>query len=282
MPRILQPRQGIPSRCPPMPEPDPITRDVIVRALAAALEPLSWVDALWEGGSAAFGRADAWSDADLYVVVEDDKLEEAFRVVEGALTRLSPIRTKYQPLWSLESGTAQAFYRLERATEYLLIDLAVFKRSARDKYLEPELHGQAIFAFNKGGRVTIPSLDTDAFVAKLLERRDRLRLRVELFAPFVTKELLRGNALAALEGYDRVVLDALVQVLWMRYRPAHYAFGRKYAHVELPREVAARLEHLSFVAGREELADQCREAVAWFREVVPEITETGVRSALAR
>ncbi len=264
-----------------MPDPSPVTRDAIMRALTEALEPLPWVDALWEGGSAAFGRADALSDVDVYAVVVDDRLADAFRVIEDALRRLSPIRRRYEPAWPPESGTAQAFYRLERASEYLLVDLAVFKRSAADKYLELELHGRAVFAFNKGGAVAVPSLDRDAFVAKLLERRDRLRARVELFGPFVAKELLRGNGLGALEAYQRVVLDSLGQVLWMRYHPAHYAFGLRYAFYEWPREAVSRLERLSCVTGRNELEGKCLEAVAWFRETADEVREDGVRAALA-
>ncbi len=264
-----------------MPEPSPVTRETIVRTLAAALEPLPWVDAFWEGGSAAFGRADAWSDADLYAVVADDRLDEAFRVVEEALKKLSPIAVKYTPAWPPDSGTAQAFYRLEGASEYLLVDLAVFRRSAKDKYLDPELHGRALFSFNKRGAVAVPSLDKDAFVARLLERRDRLRVRVGLFAPFVTKELLRGNGVGALEAYQRIVLDALVQVLWMRHHPAHYAFGARYAHYELPPAVVSRLERLSYVRDRRELAGKCRDAVDWFHAVAPQITAEGARSALA-
>lgn len=264
-----------------MPEPSRVTRADIVRALTAALEPLPWADAFWEGGSAAFGRADAWSDLDLYAVVADDRLGEAFRVVEDALARLSPVRRRYEPAWPPDSGTAQAFYRLERASEYLLVDLAVFKRSAKDKYLEPELHGQAVFYFNKGGAVTAPPLDRDAFVARLFDRRDRLRLRVELFGPFVAKELLRGNGLGAVEAYQRIVLDSLVQVLWMRHHPAHYAFGLRYAHYELPRETVARLERLAFVAGRDDLEGKCREALDWFRETVDQVTEEGVRTRMA-
>lgn len=264
-----------------MPEPSPVTRDDIVRALTAALEPLPWAAAFWEGGSAAFGRLDAYSDLDLYAVVADDRLDEAFRVVEDALLRLSPIRRKYLPAWPPESGTAQAFYRLERASEYLLIDLAVFQRSARDKFLEPELHGRALFYFNKGGAVAVPSLDREAFVGKLLERRDRLRTRVELFGPFVAKELLRGNALGAIEAYQRIVLDSLVQALWMRHHPAHYTFGMRYAHCEWPREVAARLGRLAFVAGRDDLEAKCREALAWFQEVLNQVTEADVRNQIA-
>lgn len=263
-----------------MRDPTVVSREQIVRTLAAALEPLPWVDAFWEGGSAAFGRVDAYSDVDLYTVVADDRLADAFHAIEDALQPLSPIRTKYEPEWPPESGTAQAFYRLERASEYLLVDLAVFKRSAADKYLEPELHGKAVFAFNKGGAIAIPALDRDAFVAKLLERRDRLRLRVGLFGAFVSKEILRRNGLGAVEAYQKVVLDSLVQVLWMRYHPAHYAFGMRYAGYEWPADVAARLERLAYVAGIEDLDAKRREALAWFRETADHITGNGVRSRL--
>lgn len=264
-----------------MPDAHPVTRNAIVRALTAALEPLPWVDAFWEGGSAAFGRLDAYSDIDLYAVVADDKVADAFRAIEEALTDLSPIQLKYEPAWPPESGTAQAFYRLERASEYLLVDLAVFQRSASDKYLEPELHGRAVFAFNKGGAVEVPTLERDAFVAKLLERRDRLRRRVELFSPFVSKELLRKNAIGALEAYQRIVLDSLVQVLWMEHHPVHYAFGMRYLTYELPREVVSRLERLSYVARSGDLAAKCREGLDWFRETADRVTEEGVRSRIA-
>jgi predicted nucleotidyltransferase len=264
-----------------MPDAHPVSRNAIVRALVDALEPLPWVDAFWEGGSAAFGRLDAYSDLDLYAVVADDMLPQAFRVVEAALESLSPIRTKYEPSWPPESGTAQAFYRLEAASEYLLVDLAIFKRSARDKYLEPEFHGNAVFAFNKGDAVLIPTLDRDAFVAKLLERRDRLRIRVGLFGPFVAKELLRRNGLGALEAYHKIVLDSLLQVLWMRHHPAHYTFGMRYAGVELPRDIASRLKRLAYATGPKDLESKSRDALDWFREIADQVTEEGVRSRLA-
>ena len=263
-----------------MPDATNVTHDAIVRALTAALQPLPFVDAMWEGGAAAFNRLDEWSDVDLYVVAADDRVADTFRAVEEALTRLSPIHHKYEPTWPPESGIAQAFYRLERASEYLLVDLAVLKRSTPDKFLEPELHGRAVFAFNKGNAVEALPLDRDAFVRKLLERRDRLGMRIALFGPFVSKELRRGNSLGALEAYQRIILDSLIQVLRMRYHPAHYGFGVRYVPFELPPEVVRKLEALSFVRSSEELPELSRKAVAWFRETLPAVTEPKVRARL--
>ena len=45
----------------------PLTRAEILVTLRAALEPLPYTHALWEGGAAAFGRVDDWSDIDLQV-----------------------------------------------------------------------------------------------------------------------------------------------------------------------------------------------------------------------
>ena len=265
-----------------MPDARLVTRDAIVGALTASLEPLSFVDAMWEGGAAAFRRLDEWSDIDLYVVAADDKIPQTFRAVEEALTSLSPIRHKYEPTWPPESGIAQAFYRLEGASEYLLVDLAVLKRSAPDKFLEPELHGTAVFAFNKRDAVRVPPLDADAFVRKLLDRRDRLVMRVTLFGHFVTKEIHRRNDLGALEAYQRIILDSLVQVLRMRYYPAHYAFGVRYVPFELPPDVVRRLERLSYVESADRLPEMSREAIEWFQETVALLDAREIRRRVAQ
>ena len=263
-----------------MPEAQPVTREEILRGLARALEPLSYVDAMWEGGAAAYDRLDAWSDIDLYLVVADDHVAEAFRAVEDALTALSPIRRKYEPAWPAESGIAQAFYRLERTNEYLLVDLAVLKRSAPDKFLEPEVHGRAIFAFNKEGAVTVRPLDVDALVRRLLERLERLGARIALFGPFVSKELHRRNGLGALEAYQRIVLDSLAQALQIRYAPTHHGFNVRYARYDLPPQVVDKLESLSYVTSRDDIPEKCRVALEWFRETVAGMTEDEIRSRI--
>lgn len=260
-----------------MPDVPAVTRDAILGALTTALQPLAFVDAMWEGGAAAFDRLDEWSDIDLYIVAGDDRVPDTFQAVEEALTRLSPIQLKYEPTWPPESGITQAFYRLERSSEYLLVDLAVLKRSAPDKFLEPELHGQAVFAFNKGDAVKLPHLDIDKFVAKLLERRDRLAARVDLFGPFLAKEIQRGNRLGAFEVYQRILLDALIQVLRMRYHPAHYLFSVRYVPFELPTEVVRRIEALSYVRSMDDLPRMGRQVRDWFHETLRAVNEEQVR-----
>jgi hypothetical protein len=100
-----------------------LTRDIIVQTLIAVLKPLDYVYAFCEGGAAAFNRVDEWSDIDLYLVVDDDKVDEAFFAVEKALRSLSPIKQKFDVPQTSWPSVFQAFYRLENTSEYLIITL---------------------------------------------------------------------------------------------------------------------------------------------------------------
>ena len=259
----------------------PLTRDSIIRALTAELQPLPSVHAFWEAGAAAFNRIDEWSDIDLYIVVDDDKIPETFAAVEKTLTALSPIQRKHAEAWPSTSGIEQAFYRLAKTDEYLLVDLAIMKRSAPDKFLAREIHGDAVFLFNKRDVVEIPPLDMEGFVRALLDRRKRVIERMELFGPFVPKEIHRGNWLEALEFYRALVLQSLVEALRMRYGPLHYDFRMRYVYRELPKDVVRKLERLAFVKDAKDLAAKHREAVAWFDEAIRAIDETKVREMVS-
>lgn len=242
------------------------TRESILRVLRDALEPEPRVLAFYEGGAIAWGRLDAWSDVDLYVVVEDDALDDTFRRIDEALAGLARVERKFAVPHPPASGLAQAFYRLEGAGPHLLVDLAVLKRSAPEKYLEPELHGKNVVYFDKAGVTRVPPLDRAAFDAKMRERLARLRGRFAIFAPFVEKEMNRRNWLEALDAYRAIVLSSLVEVLRMRHAPLHHGFGMHYVHYELPPEAAERLVRLAYVRDPEDLAAKYREASAWFHE----------------
>ncbi|MEG5019330.1 MULTISPECIES: nucleotidyltransferase domain-containing protein [unclassified Microcoleus] len=47
-------------------------RQIILEKIVSTLQPLDFVLALWQGGSAAHGYTDEWSDLDIAVVVEVD------------------------------------------------------------------------------------------------------------------------------------------------------------------------------------------------------------------
>jgi hypothetical protein len=253
-----------------------LTRAQIIQALVNAFKPLDYAYAFYEGGAAAFNRVDEWSDIDLYLVVDDDKVDEAFLTFDKTLKSLSATKQKYKIPQSPFPGVYQAFYRLEDASEYLLIDLAVLKISSPDKFLEPEIHGKVVFHFNKLGKVRCCPLDKSALTKKVLERLERLKARFAMFNNFVQKEINRKNYLEALDLYHLLTLATLVEALRIKHNPVHYDFKMRYVHYELPQDVVQRLEDLYFVSNKEDLQKKYREAVEWFHKLMSTIDEGNV------
>jgi hypothetical protein len=258
-----------------------VTRDRIVRAVADVLEPLDYVYAMWEGGAVAFDRVDEWSDVDICVDAADDRVEEAFPVVEQALESLAPIELKYDVTGPKLGEYVQAFYRLEGTSEFMLVDFAVFKHSAPDKLLEPEIHGASRFHFNKGDAVKIPHLDRDGLHRTLGKRVEDLGKRFEMFACFVIKEIERGNYIEAHDFYNRFVLGSLVEALRIKHKPVRHDFRTRYVHHDLPPEVVKELVGLYFVKEHEDLRQKYEAASKWFRRTITDLTANPLGSGLA-
>jgi predicted nucleotidyltransferase len=248
-----------------------ISRDEITAAIAAALEPLDYVYAMWEGGAVAFDRVDEWSDIDICISADDDRIEEPFAVVEKALESIAPIELKYEVKGPKIGEYVQAFYRLEGAGPFLLIDFAIFKHGATDKLLERELHGNARFHFNKNGAVTVPELDRKAFMEKVRASLEDLPKKIDMFAAFIPKEVYRGNLVAGVDFYRRFLLGALAQVLRLKYNPARYDFGLRYVYHDLPPDEVKRFEGLYMIRDSDDLLKKYKDAEAWFDETVNSI-----------
>jgi len=251
----------------------PLQRDPILQAIRAAVEPLPFVHAMWEGGAAAFDRVDQWSDIDLQLDVDDDHVMETVQAVEGVLALLSPVELRYeipQPTWH---GHWQVFYRLRDAGPYLLIDLAILKHSSNMKFLEPEIHGQVRVHFDKSGVVqSTPPLDQAALAEKRRERLEILRLMFPMFQSLTLKELHRGNTIEAVTFYQNYTLRPLIEVLRIRYAPNRYNFFARYVHYDLPAPVVQQLERLCFVADQEDLYRKRQEAEILFFDTLQAVT----------
>jgi len=252
-------------------------RDEIVAALRAALEPCPGALAFWEGGSAAFGRADAWSDLDLYVLAEDDAVDDIVAAVDRALAGLGPTAARRrlpEPTWH---GHAQVFYLPADAPEHLVVDLVVLRRSLPERFLERERHGVPLVYFDRTGEIAPVPLHRAAFAAGAERRLAALREEFALFQGFVRAEVARGDPMAALAAYRNYTLRPLLEVIRMRHCPQRYDYGPKYSRADLPAEVVARLERLFYVPGIAGIAGRQAEAEAWFAETTAALEQDGIR-----
>ena len=93
------------------------------------------------------------------------------------------------------------------------------------------------------------------------------RARLDMFGPFVRKELLRGRALDAFHFWTGLVLPGLVLLLRARHAPDRYDYGMRYLADDLPADAHARLTRLAFTATPDALGDAVDEALAWATEL---------------
>jgi hypothetical protein len=248
-----------------------LKREQVIRALREKLEPLDFILAMWEGGAAAFNRIDDYSDIDIQVAADDDRVAEVFPKVESVLLSLSPIELRYeipQPTWH---GHAQVFYRLSRTDKFLLIDFVVIKRSSPLKFLEPEIHGNAVVHFDKANLVHADPLDRSALVSKLRARVSALRVTFDLFQVLTLKELKRHNDIEAFSFYQSFTLRPLIEALRIRYSPTRYNFHTRYVHYDLPPDVVRQLQALFFVRDAADLGVKREQAERWFYGTLDDI-----------
>lgn len=246
----------------------PIDRQTIVSSLRSTLESRPDVLALWEGGAAAFDRVDEWSDIDLQIICEDDRVEETFAAVEETLRSIAPIEKRFrlpEPTWH---GHAQAFYRLEDSSPYLMIDLVIMKRSAGGRLREQETHGTSVIHFDKGDLLGDEHIDREAMLAQIEKRLAQMGATFELFQPLVLKEVHRGNEIEAVQYYHGMTLRPLVELLRINHAPARYTFHTRYVYYDLPADVVARLAPLFLPVDGDDLRRKHAEAGAWFAELL--------------
>jgi len=246
-------------------------RKKVIDAMVAEFERIDRSLAFWEAGAASFDRVDEWSDMDLYLVVDDDAVEDAFRSLDGVIEGLGGASTSFrlpEPTWH---GHSQAFYQLRRASPYLYVDIVIMKRSAKDKFLQFAIHERPRVHFDKVGIVRDDPIDVDAFVERVEKRVRLLKATFGLFQTDTLKEINRGNYVEAFMYYVGGTYRPLLEALRMKYTPLHFNFGGRYAHYELPPEVVKRLKGFLYVKDMRELRRRHSEAGRWFSETIDSI-----------
>jgi predicted nucleotidyltransferase len=248
-------------------------RQRILETIIANLEPKYFVLALWQGGSAAHGYTDEWSDIDIQVIVEDAHVQETFEIVEDSLKTISEIRFKWrvpEPTWH---GHSQCFYQLEGTSAFLFIDFVILKLSSPNDFLEVERHGKVAIAFDKANLLLPPPFNRSEHFSRMQGRLVTLRKTFNFFQIIVKKEINRGHLVSAISNYHAYTLQPLVELLGMVYRPEKYDFKTKYFYRDFPTEVVARIESLYCVMNLADLASKQQQAEVLFAETLPQLRE---------
>ncbi len=142
-------------------DPSWLDRTQILAALKSALEPLDYVYAMWEGGAAAFNRVDEWSDIDVQFDVDDARVADTFVVIERMLETLSPIDLKYKTPQLPWARHLAMVLSIEECQPILAHRYGGHSAQRARKVLTREIHGQAVFYFDKANVSQVAPLESE-------------------------------------------------------------------------------------------------------------------------
>jgi hypothetical protein len=244
---------------------DHVLRRRISTAITEALRPLPTVLAGWEGGSAAFGTIDAYSDIDLeYLVADDASFELLYEVAERAIQTVSAITSSHTPLKG-------RYYKLKDGGDFLLVDLIFFRAGDSDPQLDVERHGDRVPLFDKGEWLRPRSVDEGALAIKREARYRELQTWFPVSQVFVRKAILRAQQVEAVNAFWAATLKPLAELLRMRYCPVRWDFGVRYLDRDLPPAVYAQFRDLVFVRDLGELEERLARATEWGATLLREL-----------
>ena len=233
------------------------TRQTLIDLLRAALAAQPFVYAAWLEGADAAGRADAYSDIDLWADVEAGTEAQVFAGIRAALSGLGPLdvaQDARHPHPQLE----QRFYRLADASPFWFVDVCL-QRHGRETVFAP--HDPFQILFDRSGVIQTAATQLD---------RNETEKAVQLLTDgwwrrvLVLKEVQRGHLLEALSYYHTEVLEPLTELLRLRHCPAKRGYGLKHLYADLPSEVTEGLEALYGVVTLAELPGAVKQADALF------------------
>lgn len=243
-------------------------RSTVLECLVAELKQNPLAVAAWEGGSAANGTSDSYSDIDL-VVVGSDSIDRIFDSVEAILRKVSKITHKLIESKQAIPGYFQRVYFLKDSPKHFFVDIGVFLKDSEEVFAEllvSERHGTPVVHFDRLGLVEPRQGDS----AKLKERHKERLSEIKGFFPVyrteVLKELDREHPVDAFAFYFAMV-RLLVEAMGIVHRPFQFDFGLRYLHRAFPKLEGQKIEYFLYVKDHEDLKAKVLEVESSFEEV---------------
>lgn len=185
-------------------------RQKIIEHLQKRLGGRTDVHAFWIEGSVAQGYADEYSDIDLWLSVDDDKIFTIYDDIEQILAEIAPIDFRYVVKDKGELG--HNVYHLQGMSEFLTVDVNT-QGVSRDVFLVKGIDDARVI-FDKQNIVKFR--EREPMNIDIEAKRRKLRGFYEQMHPNVIKNVRRGKKLEAL-GYYHQILRYATKFLRLKY-----------------------------------------------------------------
>ncbi|MCB5295995.1 MAG: nucleotidyltransferase domain-containing protein [Candidatus Cloacimonetes bacterium] len=216
----------------------------LTEAMCALLKQQEQVLAIWEGGSAATGFEDEYSDLDFCIVTKRKAGDEIFSKLDEFFAAQHGIARRFripEPAWH---GMSQCMYLLSDSPELFYCDICVVERDNPHKLTEQDRHGSARILYDPQG-ILKPITSSQEELDAICRRVWRMAASLDfVFEIELKKAIKRGLTIDAISLYHTFLQRCLVSLLNLKYRPHKADFGLRYIHREYPAEAVTRVEDL--------------------------------------
>lgn len=234
-------------------------QDKILETIRAATEKQVFVHALWVEGSVAQDKSDEYSDLDIWLEVDPDKVGETYKIVKIALETIGPIDLEYEVHKSNDQH--HIIYHIEGTSKFLTIDVNIQPFPGKSGFdegvdvIDIVFNKDAVFEFHKPHN---KPFDEAASKERLLDYYRAMR-------PNVLKNIRRQKSLEAKIYYDNL-LEFVIKYL-RRKNSLDAKLGYNYKHIyrDLP-EDATKFQYFAFVESAD-LESKLDELGEWLKEL---------------
>lgn len=244
-------------------------RSTIIRHIVSVLERMAPVFALWEGGSASFGRTDEFSDIDLSAVVEPGQVESVIQAVRSALSELSPIGAEYRQ--RTYHGDPQVFWQFRDTSEFSFVDMDFVEGRTKPLRIDPGIHGVPIVHIDRGEWIEIVEESPADRGRRIRETVERIASVQGLQRTLVEKHIRRGNVLEAYGEYQRALIRPLIELLRLKHCPERSSFHTTYISKDLPPEIVAKLQPLVMPGSIDAVRGNLADVDSWAASLMEEL-----------
>ena len=249
-------------------------RDAYIGKQIEALRNNPKFVALWEGGSAATGSTDQYSDIDLLALCACET-DEAFDLMESVMP---PITHRYiEPAGPI---LRHRLYFHEGAPKHFFADVGVLSENSRETLKERmviERHGKPVVFFDHKGLIKPHPVNKIEWQAKLENRIRELEDAFPIYIVQVLKPLDRHQYTEAFAFFYHGLLRRFVELLGIRFRPYRYDFELRYLERDFPqKEQQAIHEYMRYV-GPDDLRIKVASIDQDIKENLAVIKDQGIR-----
>lgn len=211
-------------------------RQKITKLLKEHLQTRDDVYAFWVEGSAPQGYADEFSDIDLWLCVDDDKIFTIYDDIELILAEIAPIDFRY--IMKSKGELGHNAYHLKGMSEFLTVDVNT-QGISRGVYLVKGIDDAEII-FDKQNVVKFQ--EREPANANMEVESKKLQDFYELIRLSVLKNARRGKSLEALHYYH-LILRYATKFLRLKYGWREKTnFDLKHIYRDIPEAEVKNLE----------------------------------------